>query len=187
MTAGRLAEQFEVSVRTIYRDVDHLSEAGVPVISDRGRSGGFGLLDGFRSQLSGLTQPEAETLLFAGLPGPATELGLAELLASARVKLLAAMPAGAQTERLSERFHLDPLGWFRASENSALLPVIARATWAERPLDISYRNAGRVVERRICPLGLVLKGGIWYLVAQRGALLRTYRVAQGIHPSRALG
>jgi predicted DNA-binding transcriptional regulator YafY len=177
MTAGRLAGQFEVSVRTIYRDVDHLSEAGVPVYSDRGRSGGFRLLDGFRSQLSGLTQPEAETLFFAGLPGPATELGLAELLASARIKLLAAMPAGAQTERLSARFHLDPLGWFRASENSALLPAIARATWSERSLDIRYRNSGRIVERRICPLGLVLKGGIWYLVAQRGGDFRTYRVS----------
>jgi predicted DNA-binding transcriptional regulator YafY len=177
LTAGRLAEQFEVSVRTIYRDVDHLSEAGVPVNSDRGRSGGFSLLDGFRSQLSGLTQPEAETLFFAGLPGPATELGLSELLASARVKLLAAMPAGAQTERLSARFHLDPLGWFRASENSALLPAIARATWAERSLDIRYRNSGRIFKRHICPLGLVLKGGIWYLVAQRGGDYRTYRVS----------
>ena len=177
MTAGRLAEQFEVSVRTIYRDADHLSEAGVPVYSDRGRSGGLRLLDGFRSQLSGLTQPEAETLFFAGLPGPATELGLSELLASARVKLLAAMPGGAQTERLSARFHLDPLGWFRASENSALLPTIARATWAERCLDIRYRNSGSVAERRICPLGLVLKGGIWYLVAQRAGNLRTYRVS----------
>jgi predicted DNA-binding transcriptional regulator YafY len=177
MTAGRLAEQFEVSVRTIYRDVDHLSEAGVPVYSDRGRTGGFRLLDGFRSQLSGLTQPEAETLFFAGLPGPATELGLAELLASARIKLLAAMPEGARTERLSARFHLDPLGWFRASENSALLPAIARATWAERSLDIRYRKSGRIVERRICPLGLVLKGGIWYLVAQRGGHFRTYRVS----------
>ena len=177
MTAGRLAEQFEVSVRTIYRDVDHLSEAGVPVYSDRGRSGGLRLLDGFRSQLSGLTQPEAETLFFAGLPGPATELGLAELLASARVKLLAAMPSGARTERLSARFHLDPLGWFRASENSELLPSIARATWSERSLDIRYRNSGRIVARRICPLGLVLKGGIWYLVAQRGGLFRTYRVS----------
>jgi predicted DNA-binding transcriptional regulator YafY len=177
MTAGCLAEQFEVSVRTIYRDVDHLSEAGVPVYSDRGRSGGFRLLDGFRSQLSGLTQAEAETLFFAGLPGPATELGLAELLASARIKLLAAMPVGARTERLSARFHLDPLGWFRASENSALLPSIARATWSERSLDIRYRNAGRIVERRICPLGLVLKGGIWYVVAQREGQFRTYRVS----------
>jgi predicted DNA-binding transcriptional regulator YafY len=176
-TAGRLAEQFEVSVRTVYRDIDHLSEAGVPVCSDRGRSGGFRLLDGFRSQLTGLTPLEAETLFFAGLPGPATELGLAELLASARIKLLAAVPAGAKAERLSTRFHLDPLGWFRAAENSILLPVIARATWADHQLDIRYRNSGAIVERRICPLGLVLKGGIWYLVAQRGSHLRTYRVS----------
>jgi predicted DNA-binding transcriptional regulator YafY len=185
MTAERLAEQFEVSVRTVYRDIDHLSEAGVPVFADRGRSGGFRLLDGFRAQLTGLTLPEAETLLLAGLSGPASELGLEDLLASARIKLLSAVPAGAHAERISDRFHLDPLGWFRAGENSTLLPEIARATWTDHYLDIKYRNAGKISSRRLQPLGVVLKGGIWYLVAQRRDVMRTYRVS-AIVEARAL-
>lgn len=178
MTAERLAGRFEVSVRTIYRDIDHLSEAGVPVFSDRGRRGGFRLLDGFRSQLTGLTRHEAETLFLTGLSGPASELGLAGLLATARIKLLSAVPAGTDAERISGRFHLDPLGWFRTGETSRLLPEIARATWTDHPLQIRYRNAGKTTARRVRPLGIVLKGGIWYLVAQREDAVRTYRVSE---------
>ena len=178
MTAERLAERFEVSVRTIYRDVDHLCEAGVPIYADRGRTGGFKLLDGFRSQLIGLTPSEAETLFLAGLPGAAREMGLSEVFASARTKLLAAIPSGAQAEKISARFHLDPLTWFRQSEPSSLLPEIARATWGSLFLEINYKNDGRICSRRIGPLGIVLKAGIWYLVAQRDSEIRTYRVSQ---------
>jgi predicted DNA-binding transcriptional regulator YafY len=177
LTAEQLAEQFEVSVRTVYRDVDHLSEAGVPVVSDRGRSGGFRLLDGFRSELSGLTRDEAETLFLTGLPGPASELGLANLLASARVKLISAVPGGLMSERIASRFHLDPLAWFRAGEDSTHLPTIARATWTDHYLDLQYLNAGVARGRRVRPLGVVLKGGIWYLIAQRQRTIRTYKVS----------
>src|SRR5260221_12213421 len=96
LSATTLAEEFEVSVRTIYRDIDQLSAAGVPVYADRGRSGGFQLMDGYRTKLTGLTQPEAETIFLAGLPGPAAELGLADILATARLKLIAALQAHAQ-------------------------------------------------------------------------------------------
>jgi predicted DNA-binding transcriptional regulator YafY len=177
LTADHLAKHFEVSVRTIYRDVDHLSEAGVPVFAERGRAGGFRLLDGFRSELTALTRPEAEALFLTGLPGPAAELGLAGLLSSARVKLLSAVPPGIQAERISDRFHLDPLGWFRSGEKSSLLPEIARATWTDRCLDIAYRSRGKIVHRRIQPLGVVLKGGIWYLIARRERAIRTYKVS----------
>lgn len=177
MTAPALAKEFEVSVRTIFRDIDQLSAAGVPVYADRGRDGGFQFLDGFRTNLTGLTQPEAETLFLAGLPGPAAELGLAELLATARLKLMAALPSGMQAERIAARFHLDPAGWFRTGEQAALLPEIARAVWNSRVLKIRYKRAGEIYARRLGPLGLVLKGGVWYLVAQKGKELRTYRAA----------
>jgi predicted DNA-binding transcriptional regulator YafY len=180
MSARQLAREFEVSVRTIHRDIDQLSAAGVPVYADRGRSGGFQLMDGYRTKLTGMTQPEAESLLLAGLPGPAAQLGLSNLLSAARLKLLAALPANVQrdAERIASRFHLDPAGWFRGAEPLAALQIVAQAVWAARYLKIQYRSNAEVYPRKLGPLGLVLKGGVWYLVAQSGKALRTYRVAQ---------
>ena len=179
LTAEQLAETFEVSVRTIYRDIDELSAANVPVYADRGPGGGFRLLDGFRTKLTGLTEDEAETLFLSGLPGPASQLGLADQLLSAQLKLTAALPektrAGAQ--KIARRFHLDPVDWFRSAEEARLLPAIARAVWADRCIDITYRRKERAVVRRLSPLGLVLKAGTWYLVANAGEQTRTYRIA----------
>lgn len=177
MTAPELAEAFEVSVRTIYRDIDQLSAAGIPVYAERGREGGFLLRDGYRTKLTGLTPEEAETLFLAGLPGPAAELGLADLMATTRLKLLAALPAHVQpsAERVAARFHLDPTGWFRAGDAAPCLPEIARAVWSERHLAIGYRSGGRTHALRLGPLGLVLKGGVWYLVAESSRGIRTYR------------
>jgi predicted DNA-binding transcriptional regulator YafY len=181
MSATALADQFEVSVRTIYRDIDQLSAAGVPVYADRGRDGGFQLMDGYRTKLTGLTQPEAETIFLAGLPGPAAELGLADILSTARLKLMAALPANVQpgAERIAARFHLDPTGWFRAADPLPALQTVARAVWNERMLKLAYRRAGEAeaIPRRLGPLGLVLKSGNWYLVAQVRKHFRTYRVA----------
>jgi predicted DNA-binding transcriptional regulator YafY len=180
MTAEALAAEFEVSVRTIYRDIDQLSAAGVPVYADRGPNGGFALLDGYRTQLTGLTPAEAETLFLAGLPGPAAELGLGRPLSAAQLKLSAALPerARAAAERVAQRVHLDPIGWFRSAEDSRLLPAIAQAVWHETCLDVRYKMGPGSVARRLKPLGLVLKAGVWYLVAQVGEQTRTYRVSQ---------
>jgi predicted DNA-binding transcriptional regulator YafY len=177
MSAAELAAEFEVSVRTVYRDIDQLSAAGVPVYADRGRNGGFQLLDGYRTKLTGLTPEEAETLFLAGLPGPAAELGLGDVLAQAQLKLLAALPAdmGSNAERIATRFHLDPVGWFRGGESTADLPVIAQAVWNQRLLRLRYRNSGKTYARLLAPLGIVLKSGVWYLVAQSGKSIRTYR------------
>lgn len=177
MTAPDLARELEVSIRTVYRDIDQLSAAGIPVIADRGRCGGFQLLNGFRTQLTGLTEAEAEALMLAGLPGPAAELGLADRMASARLKLMAALPQGMQPERVASRFHLDVTGWFRATEPVSLLPIIAGAVWSERCLRIRYKQGQASHRVKISPLGLVLKAGVWYVVALRGAALRTYRAS----------
>jgi len=178
LTAEALAGEFEVSVRTIYRDIDQLSAAGVPVYADRGPGGGFALLDGYRTRLTGLTAQEAEALFLAGLPGPAADLGLGETMAAAQLKLLSALPAGwgADARRVSEAFHLDPADWYRRAEPVALLPQVARAIWDRRRIAIEYESWERLVSRVLDPLGLVLKAGAWYLVARAGADIRTYRI-----------
>ena len=181
VTADELAAEFEVSVRTIYRDIDQLSAAQVPVYADRGPGGGFQLLDGYRTKLTGLSEAEAETLFLAGLPGPAAELGLADALATAQLKLTAALPerSRANARKIATRFHLDPVDWFRSAQSARLLPAIATAVWGEACLDVDYRRAGiaKIVSRRLKPLGLVLKAGTWYLVAEVGDQTRTYRVS----------
>lgn len=188
MSAETLAAELEVSVRTIYRDIDQLSAAGVPVYADVGRNGGFALLDGWRTRLTGLTAPEARALFLSGLPGPASELGLGDEVAAAELKLLAALPADWQDEatRMASRFHLDPRGWFSSGPRPEYLKAVADAVWNETRLWIRYDSWTRISERVIEPLGLVLKGGVWYLVAQREAGFRTYRLSQ-IQALRNLG
>jgi predicted DNA-binding transcriptional regulator YafY len=180
LSAETLAEELEVSVRTIYRDIDQLSAAGVPVYADIGRNGGFALLDGWRTRLTGLTAPEARALFLSGLPGPASELGLGDEVAAAELKLLAALPADWQTEatRMSSRFHLDPRGWFSTGPRPEFLKAVAEAVWSERRILIKYDSWTQVSERVVEPLGLVLKGGVWYLVGRRENGLRTYRLSQ---------
>lgn len=184
MTAQELADEMEVSVRTIYRDADQLAAAGIPVYADRGPAGGYQLLDGYRTRLTGMTQGEAESLFFAGIPGPAAELGLGAVLATAQLKLLAALPADLRTRagRIRERFHLDAPGWFSGADATPHLGTIADAVWNQRRLCIEYRRSGSSEEPRILsPLGLVLKSGTWYLVAEADGSdnpPHTYRVSR---------
>ena len=177
MTAQALADEFEVSVRTVYRDIDQLSAAGVPVYADRGRAGGFQLLDGYRTKLTGLTPSEAEALFLSGLPGPAADLGLGDAMAQAQLKLLAALPGREGAGHVAARFHLDPVGWFRGAERTDLLPALAEAVWTARRIRIRYESWTDTVDRELEPLGLTLKAGVWYLVAQAGGKPRTYRIS----------
>jgi predicted DNA-binding transcriptional regulator YafY len=174
-----LANEFETSIRTVYRDIDQLSAAGVPVYAERGRCGGFRLLDGYRTRLTGLTPAEAEALFLSGLPGPAAELGLGEAMADAQLKLLAALPAEGQAgaARVASRFHLDPVGWFRNPESADILPILAEAVWKALRIRVRYASWTGVVDRKLEPLGLILKAGAWYLVAGAGDRPRTYRVS----------
>ena len=178
LTAQELGAHFEVSVRTIHRDVESLSAAGVPVEAVRGPAGGYRLAGGYRTKLTGLTAAEAEALFVA--PAPAAELGLGGVLANARLKVLAALPAELQerASRAERYFHLDTRGWFRGEDTVPYLPTIASGTWRERRLSARYREGARVVRRTLDPLGLVLKGGAWYLVAHRSAGMRVYRVSR---------
>ena len=179
LTAEALAREFEVSVRTIYRDIDQLSAAGVPVYAERGRAGGFALLDGYRTKLTGLTPAESNALVLAGVGAAADDLGMGADLAAAQLKLLASLPAdaGASAGRVAARFHLDPVSWYRGGESLDGLPALAAAVWGERRIRVRYESWKEVVTRDLDPLGLVLKGGTWYLVAAVRGSPRTYRVA----------
>jgi predicted DNA-binding transcriptional regulator YafY len=176
LTAGELAERLEVSERTVQRDALALTEAGIPIISVRGPGGGYRLERGYRTKLTGLDAVEAEALFV----GPAAELGLGRELAAARLKLLASLPAELQERagRAADLFHVDPRGWFREEDRVPHLPVIAGALWRTHRLDIRYREGSSVVSRRLDPLGLVLKAGVWYLLAQRRGEQRVYRVSR---------
>ncbi|SEF81391.1 Predicted DNA-binding transcriptional regulator YafY, contains an HTH and WYL domains [Thermomonospora echinospora] len=179
MTAAELAQELEVSERTVYRDVLALSGAGIPVYAEQGRRGGYRLVDGYRTRLTGLSRAEAEALFLSGLPGPAEDMGLADAVATARLKVLAALPPSLQDApaRTGQRFHLDVGGWFGDAEPPPLLAALARAVWQDETVVLRYRR-DREVTRTADPYGLVLKGGIWYLVALVGGDYRTYRVGR---------
>ncbi len=182
MTAEQLAEELEVSVRTIYRDLEALSASGVPVYTEAGRNGGCQLVDGYRTRLTGLTMKEAEALFAAGVPGPVGDLGLGTVLGAAQLKLLAALPKelAERASLAAQRFHVDAPGWFRADRNDPNLADIAAAVWDDRRIVVRYRSADdeEPASRHLEPFGLVCKAGTWYLVARRDDALRTYRVSR---------
>jgi predicted DNA-binding transcriptional regulator YafY len=183
LTARELAEELEVSQRTVYRDLDALAAAGVPVYAEQGRAGGYRLVDGYRTRLTGLTEDEALSLFVVGLPEPAAALGLSAQAASVERKLLAALGPAQRVRAgvLRDRFRLDVSGWYAAAEEPPHLAALARAVLEDREVDVAYRRweAPREVERRLRPYGLVLKGSAWYLLAEvvgAGGQVRTYRV-----------
>lgn len=180
VTAQTLADECEVSLRTIYRDIDALSAAGIPVYSERGSAGGYRLLDGYRTRLNGLSRQEAEALFLSGLSRQAVDLGLGAVVGTAQSKLLTALPADLRegADRIRSRFLFDAPAWFGDDERLTQLPLVADAVWNERPLRIRYRSWTDEKDRRVEPLGIVLKSGAWYLVAQVGDSARTYRVSR---------
>jgi predicted DNA-binding transcriptional regulator YafY len=186
MTASELAGELEVSVRTVHRDVEALSEAGVPIFAERGPLGGIRLVDGYRTRLTGMTSEEAQALFLSGLPGPAAELGLGTVVAAARLKVLAALPPElrARASRLVERFHLDASGWFQVAEAVPHLATLSDAVWDARRVEIEYERSDRTVTRILEPMGLVIKGGVWYLVARSEDQIRTYRVSRVVAARR---
>jgi predicted DNA-binding transcriptional regulator YafY len=181
MTAGALARRLEVSPRTIHRDMEALSMAGVPVYAERGTGGGWILPDSFRTDVTGLTETEIQAL-FVTIPSRLlSDLGLEKASNAALVKLLAALPSVARrdAEQVRQRIHVDGAGWHQSNESVPALATLQEAVWLERKLRLRYRrNDGATVDRLVEPLGLVAKGRLWYLVAATGGDLRTYRVSR---------
>ncbi|MEW1642235.1 WYL domain-containing protein [Streptomyces sp. NPDC091219] len=180
MTAAELARELEVSERTVTRDAQALSEAGVPVYAERGRAGGYRLVGGYRTRLTGLARSEAEVLFLSGVPGALREMGLEDAASAARLKVSAALVPSLSdaSHTAAQRFHLDAPAWFREPKTPELLPVVADAVWDDRRVVARYRRGDTEVERPLEPYGLVLKAGVWYLcarVADRDAF-RVYRI-----------
>ena len=187
-TAEELARDLEVSVRTIYRDLAALGAAGVPVYGERGDGGGYRLVGGYRTSLTGLTADETGALLLSGAAAPVVgELGIGGLLAATRLKLLAAVPPGMRgvATRAEQRFHLDAGGWAHARPRpQPNLQTVARAVWEDRVLHLYYRRGdGVLVRRTIHALGLVHKTGTWYLVGAHRRSPRVYRVDRVVRAS----
>ncbi|WP_318218267.1 YafY family protein [Streptomyces sp. SCL15-6] len=180
MTAAELARELEVSERTVTRDAQALSEAGVPVYAERGRAGGYRLIGGYRTRLTGLARGEAEALFLSGVPGALREMGLEDAASAARLKVSAALlPSLRDASRTAaQRFHLDAPNWFREPRTPELLPAVADAVWDDRRLAARYRRGEEEVVRELEPYGLVLKAGVWYLCARvpDGGSFRVYRI-----------
>ena len=184
-TIAELAAALEVSERTMLRDVAALQAAGVPLWTEQGRGGGVRLVDGWRTRLDGLTSREAVAIFAMGVPRALAELGLGTAVSSAHAKVSATLPAPLreQAQHLAQRFHVDAPGWFRKEDDAEHLADVAGAVWEQRRSLVSYRRADTTVERLLDPLGLVLKAGVWYLVARCDDetdkdTIRTYRVSR---------
>jgi predicted DNA-binding transcriptional regulator YafY len=181
MTAGSLAKRLEVSPRTIHRDMEALSMAGVPVYAERGASGGWVLPDSYRTDLTGLTEAEIQALFVTTPARLLADLGLEKASDAALVKVLASLPSitRREAEHMRQRIHVDGAGWHQTADEVPTLPTLQEAVWLEQKVRIGYRrNDGATIEREVDPLGLVAKGRLWYLVAAVGEEIRTYRVSR---------
>jgi predicted DNA-binding transcriptional regulator YafY len=181
MTARELAHRMEVSERTIHRDMEALSTAGIPVVAERGNGGGWGLLEEYSTNLTGLTEAEIQALFLTRPSHLLADLGLHQASEAAFIKLLAALPSLARrgAEYIRQRIHIDATGWHHTEENISCLSTLQEAIWQERKVTLTYqRGDGPIVERLVDPLGLVAKGSTWYLVAAIEGEVRTYRVSR---------
>ncbi|MFC8508588.1 helix-turn-helix transcriptional regulator [Streptomyces sp. NPDC057411] len=179
-SAPELAERLEVSVRTIYRDVEALSAAGVPVWVERGRNGGVRLLPGYRTDVPGLTGEEARALFVLTADGAYEALGLGGAIGSALRKVMAALPAGHRpaAEATSQRILVDPARWRGGGAAAEVeLGVLQQAVFADRRLLLRYRHGGETLwhDYTVDPYGLVNKAGVWYLVADLEGEPRLFR------------
>jgi predicted DNA-binding transcriptional regulator YafY len=181
MTAQELAAELEVSVRTIYRDLDALSAAGVPVYAERGPGGGCALLDSYRTTLTGLTPDEVRALFMLSIPAPLAELGVDDELRAALVKLAASLPRSRQPDeaRARQRIHLDSNGWFETREAVPHLRTLHEALWQGHRVRLAYQLPFETTASwEVEPYGLVAKASTWYLVCARQGHIHAYRVSQ---------
>jgi predicted DNA-binding transcriptional regulator YafY len=180
-TTLALAERLEVSRRTILRDIEALSIAGVPIHTEAGHGGGVYLDEHYRVSLTGLKEAEVRALFVSTRPGPLRDVGLEQAAKGTLLKLFAALPSlhRQEAERMQQRIHLDPAWWWYKGETLPHLDMLRVAVFADVCVKVRYeRGDGEVVERILEPYSLVAKASVWYLIARRNGELRTYRVSR---------
>ncbi len=180
LTARELAKRLEVSERTIHRDMEALGVAGVPVVADRGARGGWSLMEGYRTNLTGLSESEVQALFVTQPSRLLADLRLEKASDAALIKLLTVLPSvyRRNAELARQRIHIDVSGWNHSRDPVPFLPVLQDAVWRERRLQIQYGDDDCAAERLVDPLGLVAKGSVWYLVAAIDSTIRSYRVSR---------
>ena len=181
MTAQSLAEELEVSRRTILRDIDALSFAGIPIYAEGGHGGGISLDKAYRVKLNGLKESEVQALILSNSAALLADIGLEDAAQSALLKLLAALPAlHAQAARdFQNRVLIDPVWWWHGAHRLPHLEDLRQAVYEDRRIAIHYRkHGGDVVQRTVEPYGLVAKAGVWYLIAAHDGQFRSYRVSR---------
>ncbi len=181
MTAGQLSQALTVSERTIYRDIEALSLAGIPIYTQDGRGGGVALEENYRVSLTGLNRNEIQALFVSGISAPLDDLGLGKASESTLLKLLANLPTlhQAEAERVRQRIYIDPNDWFSERQPSSFLPIIQVAVLTDAVLKIQYQRAnGELFNRDIEAYGMVAKSNVWYLVGVHQGNIRTYRVSR---------
>lgn len=179
LSARELADELAVSERTIYRDIDALCAAGVPIYAEPGRHGGYGLLDSYRTRLTGLSDGELRALFMLSIPAPLADLGISQELKTALLKLSASLPASRRDAeaRVRQRFHLDSTWWDQDAGPVPHLKTLHQAVWQDRRVALTYRPPFAVeIEQCAEPYGLVAKAGAWYLVFAVSGRIRAHRV-----------
>ena len=180
MTSRSLAEQLEVSERTINRDMEALSAAGVPVYAERGLHGGWRLSEQYQTKLTGMKKEELMSLLLSNQDHVLLDLGIRKHYESAFQKLLASSPDSIRkdAELVRSRIHIDGAGWSPSQDSLTCLTTVQDAVWSERKLSIQYQREHKIVDRIIHPLGLIAKRSVWYVAAEAEGEMRTYRISR---------
>ncbi len=186
MTTKTLAAELEVTERTIHRDMEALSAAGIPVLAERGKHGGWKLVDQYRTRLTGLKANEMKTLFLSPSFQLLSDLGFTKDWKEARQKLLATVPNSLQIQAndMWNRIHIDTDTWRQSSQGVSSLNILQQAIWEERKLQMNYEKGNKELSERVVePLGLVAKGRTWYLIAVSNGTIKSFRASRIKTPS----
>lgn len=181
MTTDALADELDVSRRTVLRDIEALSVAGIPIYANGGHGGGVGLDENYRTTLTGLKESEVRTLFLTSNATLLQDIGLGEAAEMSALKLLASLPERHQpsVDYMRQRLYIDPVWWWHEATPLPFWTELQQAVFENHLIELTYENyRAEVTTRTVEPYSLVAKASVWYLIGRRDGNLRTYRVAR---------